>query len=146
MNKVTRASASATLLAFLVVGTAPVLAQRNPVDPVSNPKSLDYTDVGVSPKEMNPPFVRRGQIIDPAQLDGIKVGATRDAVRATLGDPIRVDGKASWDYDVQLKMPQSRNYLVCQYKVVFDADEVVRETVWRRRQCMKLAEEQTARD
>lgn len=53
MNTVTRASASAILLAFLAVGSPPVLAQRNPVDPVSNPKSLDYTDIGVLPKEMN---------------------------------------------------------------------------------------------
>ncbi len=139
MNTVTRASASATLLAFLAVGSPPVLAQRNPVDPVSNPKSLDYTDIGVLPKEMNPPFVRRGQIIEPDQLDGIKIGATREVVRATLGEPVRVDGKASWDYDVQFKMPESENYLVCQYKVVFDSDELVRETVWRRRQCMDLA-------
>lgn len=139
MNKVTRAAASASLLAFLFAGAAPVMAQSNPVDPVSNPKALNYDDVGVLPKEMNPPFVRRGQVIEPSQLDGIKPGATRDAVRATLGDPVRTDGAVSWDYDVQFKMPESENYLVCQYKIVFGADELVSEMVWRRRQCMELA-------
>ena len=44
------------------------------------------------------------------------------------------EGQGRW-----FVMPKSENYLICQYKVVFDTDRLVRETVWRRRQCSQIA-------
>ncbi len=47
----------------LVMTAAPVLAQSNPVDRVSNPNALDFTNVEVSPQEMNPPFILVGRVL-----------------------------------------------------------------------------------
>lgn len=119
-------------------------AQSNPVDRVSNPDALDYADVEVSPREMNPPFVRHGLVIEPQRLSSVSAGLSGDEVTAILGGPLRKNGArdGEWDYDVKLKMPQSENYLICQYKIVFDEQDRVSETVWRRRQCAQIAARQ----
>jgi len=90
---------------------------------------------------MNPPFVRRGLIHEPQRLTTIHIGVAADAVEALLGEPLRKSGwlNRQWEYDVRFKMPQSDNYLVCQYKVLFDGKMAVKETVWRRRQCEQIA-------
>lgn len=135
----------ATLLG-LGVTAAPVLAQSNPIDRVSNPNALDFTDVEVSPQEMNPPFVRHGLVVEPQRLASIGTGISGADVTAALGEPLRKYGvrDAEWDYDVRLKMPQSDNFLICQYKIVFDQQDLVAETVWRRRQCAQIASQQSA--
>lgn len=114
-------------------------SQENPIDPVSNPASLDYEDVEASPSEMGPPFLREGLIADPQRLAAIRPGVSQAEVRSVLGEPLAVRGSRDWDYDVKLMLPQSQNYLVCQYKVRFDDQQRVRETIWRRRQCERLA-------
>jgi len=130
----------------LVMTAAPVLAQSNPVDRVSNPNALDFTNVEVSPQEMNPPFVRHGLVVEPQRLSSIGTGISGADVSAVLGEPLRKYGArdAEWDYNVRLKMPQSENYLICQYKIVFDQHDLVLETVWRRRQCAQIASQQSA--
>ena len=63
-------------------------------------------------------------------------------VQALLGAPLtQASGSRGqeWDYNLKFRLPQSDNYLVCQYKVVFDEQQSVRESVWRRRQCQDLA-------
>ena len=139
MDKVAKSLASISLITTLAASGLPVFAQSNPVDPVSNPQLLEYADVAVLPKEMDPPFVRQGQILDPSALHVIDVGTTQDVVRSVLGEPDRVDALEAWEYNLQFVMPKSENYLICQYKVVFDTDRLVRETVWRRRQCSQIA-------
>lgn len=140
----TRSSFSVALLVvgFVSASYAAAAGQSNPVDRVSNTKALDYADVEVTPKEMSPPFVRQGLVVEPQRLERIRPGLSQAEVRSLLGDPLnngRARGQA-WDYDIRLRMPQSQNYLVCQYKVVFDGRQLVRDTVWRRRQCEQIAE------
>ncbi|MEN5144554.1 outer membrane protein assembly factor BamE domain-containing protein [Brevundimonas diminuta] len=133
------------MLLGLSLTAEPVWAQSNPVDRVSNPNALDYTDVEVSPREMNPPFVRHGLVVEPQRLASIKAGLSGSEVTAVLGEPLRKNGvRDEWDYDVKLKMPQSDNYLICQYKIVFGQQDLVSETVWRRRQCAQIASQQPA--
>ena len=85
MDKVAKSLASISLITTLAASGLPVFAQSNPVDPVSNPQLLEYADVAVLPKEMDPPFVRQGQILDPSALHVIDVGTTQDVVRSVLG-------------------------------------------------------------
>lgn len=139
MGKTSSFIAAASLGIGLFAGIAGNAAgQSNPVDQVSNPTALVYPDVEISPRDMNPPFIRDGVVADPQRFARVAAGMAQSEVRSMLGEPLRVRGM-EWDYNFQLKMPESQNYLVCQYKVVFTEDQRVRSTVWRRRQCQQLA-------
>lgn len=135
-------SALAGGLVAIAAPTAVVAGHNNPVDRVSNPQALDYSDVDVNRRELREPFVRDGVVTDPARFAVIEAGLTATEVRSVLGEPLQGSRSSEWDYNFQFKMPQSENYLVCQYKVVFDADQLVTDGVWRRRQCQQIAEGQ----
>ncbi len=135
---------AASLVAVYAITTGGVAhAQNNPVDRVSNPDAHSYTDVGIAPRDMNPPFVRDGFVIEPQRFVTITQGLEESQVQSLLGTPQRRNGR-EWDYNVRIKMAQSDNFLICQYKVVFDEQQQVRETVWRRRQCQDLARNEVA--
>lgn len=134
--------AAAALTAGLGIALAsPAFAgQSNPVDRVSNPDALHYTDVDIARRKLHEPFVRDGIVTEPQRFKAITPGVGEAEVQGFLGAPVRRSGR-EWDYNFKFLMPQSENYLVCQYKVTFDGKRAVRETVWRRRQCQKIVEE-----
>ena len=131
---------AALLTAALLAGCA-AGGPRNLIDPISNVDKLDYTNVDALRPDFDDPFLRDGVVRRPEALGRIGPGLTAEQVRRQLGEPLREQqgrrGK-EWDYNVKFAMPASTNYLVCQLKVVLDG-ETVRETVWRRRQCLDLA-------
>ena len=141
MSKTTFLVAAALLAIGLGSSVMGIGFAANPVDQVSNPAARDYTDVEISPQDMGTPFVRDGVVTDLQVFAAIRVGLTQGQVHAMLGAPLRKQNSRSseWDYDFRLKMQQSQNFLVCQYKVVFDERQLVRDTVWRRQQCQSLA-------
>lgn len=134
----------ALMAVILLAGCVAVGGHHNPVDSLSNAHELDYTDVDVRRPDFDEPFVRDGMVSQPAAFRDIGAGLTPEIVRQRLGEPLQEqDGPRGreWDYSFKFAMPQSENYLVCQYKVVFAAaGEPVRETVWRRRQCLDLVD------
>lgn len=141
MGKNSTFVAAVVLAAGVGIGisqAAVAAGQSNPVDHVSNPTSLDYTDVEIAPRNLDEPFVRDGVGADQQVFSAIAPGLEQAQVETLLGAPIRQSG-AEWDYNFKFKMQQSQNYLVCQYKVVFDEQQRVSDTVWRRRQCQQLA-------
>lgn len=122
------------------MGTALAQEHRNPVDQVSNPEALNYTDVVIGMRDLTEPFQRDGPIREPRFFTTIRPGMAQAEIQSVLGQPLwqaRSD-KREWNYNVKFRMPDSENYLVCQYKVVFDNKKLVKETVWRRRQCQQL--------
>lgn len=131
------AALMAVICASGASGIAYAAGQSNPVDRVSNPAALDYSDVEIAPRDMDEPFVRDGIVTEPQLFAKVTPGLEQTQVQSLLGTPLQRVGQ-EWDYNFQLKMQQSGNYLVCQYKVVFDEQQVVRDTVWRRRQCQQL--------
>ena len=116
-------------------------ARSNPVDPISNPNALKYSDVHMTIPKYDEPFQRDGIVQRPEIFRQISAGMTGGAVQGLIGAPIRQERGArgtEWDYHFKFVMPQSSNYLVCQYKVVFDEAQQVREAVWRRHQCADI--------
>ena len=79
----------------------------------------------------------------PKRFGAVAAGLTAAQVQALPGPPLQqVAGPhgGEWDYHFKFRLPQSQNYLVCQYKVVLDDQaQAVREAVWRRQQCLDLA-------
>jgi outer membrane protein assembly factor BamE (lipoprotein component of BamABCDE complex) len=144
MKKTPHASptVAAFALAAALLGTATHVAARdNPVDPVSNPDKLDYRDVEARRPDFKEPFLRDGIVSRPERFREIKPGVNQAQVLAVLGQALKQQRGAlgtEWDYHFKFQMPQSANYLVCQYKVVFDDSLAVRSAVWRRRQCLDL--------
>jgi outer membrane protein assembly factor BamE (lipoprotein component of BamABCDE complex) len=131
-----------TLAAVLAL---PAQAHRNPVDTVSNPDRLEYDDVTARRPDFDEPFLRDGLVTDPALMARIGPGLDGAQVRAALGEPLReAQGRhgPEWDYNLKLPLPHAGNYMVCQYKVLFDAgSQRVRNTVWRRRQCQDIVKQ-----
>lgn len=138
------ASIAAMAAAILLAGCVAVGGHQNPIDPLSNVHELDYTDVDVRRPDFDEPFVRDGVVSQPAVFREIGAGLAAESIRQRLGEPLQQqDGPRGreWDYHFKFAMPDSANHLVCQYKVVFAADgDTVRETAWRRRQCLDLVE------
>lgn len=141
MRKTTLIVTAAVLAAGFtsVVHAAALPAQHeNPVDEISNPNHADFSDEEIHPENLDHPFVRTGPITDPKQLSAITAGTEQAQVLTLLGEPVNKKGRA-WDYNFTFTLPQSGNFIVCQYKVQFDRDERVSKTVWRRQQCQELA-------
>lgn len=112
-----------------------------PVDPVSNPDKLKYSDVEMDTPDYDVPFKRDGAVFDPATLRKIQPGLPAAQVEQLLGQPLpETDNSkgAPWRYNIKMHMPASENYLVCQYKIVFDDQDRVKEGVWRRHQCQDI--------
>ena len=141
MGKTTSFVAAAMLATGLWASTGATAFAKgpsNPVDRVSNPRAFDYPNAEIGVRDMKELFVRDGIVTEPQLFATVKAGLTQTELRSMLGEPLRQQG-ARWDYNFRLKMPHSENFLVCQYKVVFDEQQLVRDTVWRRRQCQQLA-------
>ncbi len=144
MKKTPHASptvAAFALAAALLGATSHVAARDNPIDPVSNPGKLDYRDVEARRPDFKEPFLRDGIVSQPERFREIKPGINQAQVLAVLGQALlqqRGTLGTEWDYQFKFQMPRSANYLVCQYKVVFDDSQTVRSAVWRRRQCLDL--------
>lgn len=113
-----------------------------------NPHGLDYSDVTMDLPDYDEPFQRDGVRVPPAQILQVKPGIDAGQVRTLLGEPLS-SGTGSrgpeWDYHLKLDLADE-DYIVCQYKVVFEAGgERVREAVWRRYQCRLAMEAAAAR-
>jgi len=124
--------ATSTMGAMLALSLAPGAAHA------AEPDNLDYSDIRMSRPDFEEPFQRDGRVTPVAQILEVVPGATPDRVRALLGDPLRTgqgDRGPEWDYHLKLDLADE-DFIVCQYKVVFDArNAAVVETHWRRYQC-----------
>ena len=133
---------STLALAAACAALPAVAGNNNPVDPVSNPNKLEYTNVEVPYSALSPKFVRDGELDSKRLSEAIKPGVAQAQVQALLGQPLKQSTGPrgqEWDYNLKFRVPRSNDYLVCQYKVVFNEQQAVRESVWRRRQCQDLA-------
>lgn len=131
--------ASVLIAGWLTAATS--YAHTNPVDPVSNPQGLSYSNVHMTTPKYDEPFQRDGIIDQPQMFQKIRAGLSSEEVTALIGAPLNEEaGKlgTEWNYNFKFLLPQSENYMVCQYKVVFDAEKTVRDTVWRRQQCLNM--------
>lgn len=130
------------LAAGLLLSGCVAVGHHNPVDATSNPEKLNYTDVEARRPDFKAPFLRDGVVNDPAVFRQITPGLSTGQVRQLLGQPLKESQGPrgqEWDYNFKFRMPESTNYLVCQYKVVLDAQQqAVREAAWRRTQCLDL--------
>lgn len=141
--KMIRSTPLLALVAASVLLGGCAARHHNPVDAKSNPDQLRFNDVQATRTELGaPPFLREGVMDQPARLAQLKAGTPMAQVQSLLGQPLKQGNGprgTEWDYDLKFQLPQSQNFLVCQYKVVFDAQaQVVREAVWRRQQCQDL--------
>ncbi|AMM25578.1 outer membrane protein assembly factor BamE domain-containing protein [Variovorax sp. PAMC 28711] len=141
--KMIRSTPLAALLATgLLLSGCVAVGHHNPLDATSNPEKLKYADVEAHHPDFKEPFLRDGVVSNPAGFRRVVPGFTATQVVQLLGQPLRESQGTrgqEWDYNFKFKMPDSNNYLVCQYKVVFQGNPTaVRETVWRRKQCLDL--------
>ena len=138
MNKTIATSTMGAMLALsLALGAAHA----------SEPQKLDYDDIHMARPDFDEPFQRDGRKTPVARILQVVPGATPDQVRALVGDPLRTGQGVrgpEWDYDLKLDLADE-DFIVCQYKVVFDArNEAVVETHWRRYQCRDAVAAQSA--
>ncbi|HWK54366.1 MAG TPA: OmpA family protein [Hyphomicrobiales bacterium] len=79
-------------------------------------------------------FVRNGIFVPVREIAEVRTGATREQVREQLGPPISESSPQWWFYNLNLPLEGLDDYLVCQYRVSFNGDNVA-ATSWRRPQC-----------
>lgn len=109
-----------------------------PAAAAAEPPALAYQDVVMTRPDFDEPFQRDGRAMPVERIVQVVAGIDGDQVRALIGAPLRTGQGLrgpEWDYDLKLDLADG-HFLVCQYKVVFDArHEAVVETAWRRTQC-----------
>lgn len=132
---------TACLCLGLLLNGCTDLWHSNPVDNRSNPEHYRYHDVSKRPTSLDENFARQGRTLSLSDINSVKLGMSTEQVKALLGSPRYQDDSAlQWEYDVNLKLPESENNIICQYKVIFDPkNKDVSATNWRRQQCMDLA-------
>lgn len=139
--RIARAAKNMIVASGLLV--AGVAWAANPIDLVSNPEGLAYPEVHMKLPDYDEPFQRNGVMFQPQRLHQLKPGMTAGEVVTLLGRPLN-EGTAAqsryWDYNFTFTMPESEHYIVCQYKVVFDQDNLLEKGFWRRRQCLDIAD------
>ncbi len=88
---------------------------------------------------MDERFARNGTWHTVSEVQRVQIGQSRTELKRHIGTPkLRTEDDSAWDYDLHLPLDRN-NRLVCQYRVYFDADGLVRGTLWRRPQCAELA-------
>lgn len=142
VTNITRKVITLVLAGGLLAATGTLCARENPVDPVTNPEALEFGDVKMKVEEYAEPFQRTGTLVkDTSVFKKIVSGMPAARVQTLLGKPLEKSGGelgGEWNYHFTLTMPVSGSHLVCQYKVVFDDEQRVKETVWRRDQCRSI--------
>ncbi|MGJ4802981.1 OmpA family protein [Luteimonas sp. SDU82] len=130
-----------SLLAVALLAPACAVAQSRSSAPEFNPHGLDYSNVTMDLADYDEPFKRDGRRVPADQILSVVPGVKAERVRELLGQPLSAgqgERGPEWDYNLKLDIADE-DFIVCQYKVVFEADnDTVRETSWRRYQC-KLA-------
>jgi outer membrane protein assembly factor BamE (lipoprotein component of BamABCDE complex) len=139
------AAVTASALCAGTSGSAVAQGHSNPTDRVSNPSAREFSTVEVGLPDFQPPFVRDGVLAEPSRLALPQRKMTQAQVKSALGDPPRMTGPQDreWNYNFKFKLPESINHIVCEVKVVFDAQGMVDGVVWRRSQCEQLATQKT---
>ena|SRR5690554_3282172 len=121
------------LAALFLAGAA--LADTNGLNQIDPHRG--FSNVWRAYVDMDEPYVRNGTTRSVEQIRRIAVGHTKQQVMRDAGQPVSANQDGSWNFDINLPLPQ-RNELVCQYRVYFDADDRVTGSVWRRPQCAEI--------
>lgn len=141
MNSMKKLSSRGTfLVASLLLSGCANSWHSNPVDNVSNPAHYSYQDVSIRPASLDEKFVRQGSHQQAESVKEIKPGMSQTQVTSLLGSPAVQDHSGGqWEYDIKMQLPDSQNYIICQYKVIFDRKtDQVSAVAWRRQQCLQL--------
>lgn len=124
---------ASTMAALTLVGAGALAS-----DPQRSRSQLEYSDVVMERPDFDEPFQRDGRVLPVEKILQVVAGATAEQVREALGNPIQTGQGVrgpEWDYNLKLDLADE-DFIVCQYKVVFDGrSEQVVETQWRRYQC-----------
>jgi len=130
-----RAALFAMALSIMLPVGATAVAQDsalNIVDP-----NRGFSRASRAYAQMDPRYIRVGNLRSAAQVRSVEVGESKQELVGTIGQPVLAYGDGSWEFHLALPLTQG-DTLVCQYRVYFDANELVESTVWRRPQCANL--------
>lgn len=101
--------------------------------------TFTYTDVTTEVRKLDEPFLRRGAAVPVERVNRIQPNVTARQVIALLGNPVSTSDGANgieWEYHLSLPLDvKGTDRIVCQYKVLFNAQGLVTDTAWRRKQC-----------
>jgi len=109
--------------------------------------SLPFPDLDVELAKLDSDHLRLGRGSAALGLERVGQGVSGQEVEEWLGSPVSrdlQDGVMHWQYNVHFPIAGGTSELVCQYMVVFGADEVVSSTHWRRRLCEMLYQSRVA--
>ena len=142
-NLMSLCTGTVLVLSAVASFASPVLAQEiNPVDEISNPQANEFQRVVMAIEDFDTPFVRDGVLREREAFVPVERAMTKEQVRQLVGEPVRMENSLAdkWVYQIKFVLPESNNFIVCQYNIMFDMEQFVDAAVWRRRQCERLAE------
>ncbi|MGM0516096.1 MAG: OmpA family protein [Pseudomonadota bacterium] len=108
---------------------------------------LPFPELEVELAELDSEHLRIGRDHAALGLGRVEPGMSGQEIQEWLGSPAsrdHQDGMTHWEYNVNFPIAGGTSQLVCQYMVVFGADEVVSSTHWRRRLCETLYQSRVA--
>lgn len=83
-------------------------------------------------------YLKTGAFVGPDHVKRVVPGLNKDQVRLELGNPQFSEGIFSvreWDYAFNLYTGKGNEYVTCQFKVKFDANNRATSTHWKNPEC-----------
>jgi len=83
-------------------------------------------------------YLKTGDFVGPDHVKRITPGLNKDQVRLELGNPHFSEGifnVREWDYIFNFYTGKGNEYLTCQFKVKFDANNRATSTHWKNPEC-----------
>lgn len=103
--------------------------------------SLGHAQETVQFPDLRASYLKTGDFIGPDHVLRVRPGMNKDQVRLELGNPHFNEGLfgvKEWDYGFNFYTGKGKEYVTCQFKVIFDKDSLARSVHWKPESCADL--------
>lgn len=92
--------------------------------------------------KINKSYLDQAHQYPMSDINKLKLGLNKDQIRHLLGNPHFNEGlffTKTWNYVLDLKLPNTNNEKICQLRIDFDRDSRAQAIYWKGEDCQQLS-------